>query len=191
MQTTSTQTFPPLSSSPTADTGQNPPPGSAGQVLALVADASAGSLTAELDRLGYSSTMTDDPYAALIELLDRPLVYRALVVSLPSLYREELSIIRTVRAKLPHVDVLLAHTDGRQAALADAMRLGATALLSNEAVHRLAEVKPAPAADAENKPSEEPPSSYERDEAIDELEPLLTAEELRALLQEQPTLPET
>lgn len=171
--------------------GPNPSPGTSGHVLALVADASADSLTAELDRLGYRSTMTDDPYAALMELLDRPLVYRALVVSLPSLYREELSIIRTVRAKLPHIDVLLAHTDGRQAALADAMRLGATALLSNEAVHRLAEIHPPPDESAANPTAtEEPPPTVE-EEPTDELEPLLTAEELRALLQEQPTLPES
>jgi hypothetical protein len=170
--------------------GPNPSPGSSGQVLALVATASAGSLTAELDRLGYHSTMTDDPYAALIELLDRPLVYRALVVSLPSLYREELSIIRTVRAKLPHIDVLLAHTDGRQAALAEAMRLGATALLSNEAVHRLADVNPAPAGEV-SRPAMEESQPPPIDDGPDELEPLLTAEELRALLQEQPTLPES
>ena len=170
--------------------GQNPSPGSSGHVLALVADASANSLTAELDRLGYQSTMTDDPYAALVELLDRPLVYRALVVSLPSLYREELTIIRTVRAKLPHLDVLLAHTDGRQAALAEAMRLGATALLSNEAVHRLADVIPAPT-DEPIKNTDDAPPPMDQEELMDELEPLLTAEELRALLQEQPTLPES
>lgn len=174
--------------------GQNPLPSSSGHVLALVADASADSLAAELDRLGYRSTMTDDPYAALIELLDRPLVYRALVVSLPSLYREELSIIRTVRAKLPHVDVLLAHTDGRQAALADAMRLGATALLSDEAVHRLADVIPPPTDETdlttEQMPAgDEPLPTDEPEDVSNEFEPLLTADELRALLQEQPTLP--
>lgn len=175
--------------------GQNPSPGSSGHVLALVANASADPLAAELERLGYRSTVTDDPYAALIELLDRPLVYRALVVSLPSLYREELSIIRTVRQKLPHVDVLLAHTDGRQAALAEAMRLGATALLSDEAVHRLADINPPPESEAINPAleatpkHEEPPPMAEPEEPSTEFEPLLTAEELRALLQEQPTLP--
>ena len=123
--------------------GSNSPPAASGQALALVASASATDLTEELTRLGYRVTAIDDPYAAMVELLDRPLVYRALVVSLPALYREELSIIRAVRSRLPHVDVLLDHTDGRHAALAEAMRLGATGLLSEEAIHRLADVEPA------------------------------------------------
>ena len=177
--------------------GPNASPGSSGNVLALVADASLEELNNELNQLGYKATATDDPYAALMELLDRPLVYRALVISLPALYREELSIIRTVRAKLPHVDVLLAHTDGRHAALAEAMRLGATALLSEEAVHRLADVNPRPddADEHEAAQAAAPPTATKEPEPepeIDgppEIEPLLTAEELRALLQEQPTLP--
>lgn len=174
--------------------GPNASPGSSGNVLAIVADASLEELNGELSRLGYKATATDDPYAALMELLDRPLVYRALVVSLPALYREELAIIRTVRQKLPHVDVLLAHTDGRHAALAEAMRLGATALLSEAAVHRLADVKPrpdeaepAPAAEAPAREAE--PTEPDIDDGPQEIEPLLTADELRALLQEQPTLP--
>lgn len=175
--------------------GPNASPGSSGNVLALVADASLEELNGELSRLGYKATATDDPYAALMELLDRPLVYRALVISLPAVYREELSIIRTVRQKLPHVDVLLAHTDGRHAALAEAMRLGATALLSEEAVHRLADVKPPPEDAAEHATvtaapiSEAEPAAEPEADGPDEIEPLLTAEELRALLQEQPTLP--
>ena len=179
--------------------GPNPSPASSGQALALVSNASATDLTDELTRLGYRATAIDDPYAAMVELLDRPLVYRAFVVSLPALYREELSIIRAVRARLPHIDVLLAHTDGRHAALAEAMRLGATGLLSDEAIHRLADIEPTAIAE---RPSSNETESEEselsrastranRESEPDEdvIEPLLTAEELRALLHEEPTMP--
>jgi hypothetical protein len=63
--------------------GPNPSPASSGQALALVSNATAADLTDELTRLGYRASAVDDPYAAMVELLDRPLVYRALVVSLP------------------------------------------------------------------------------------------------------------
>src|SRR4029079_7461695 len=80
----------------------------------------------------------DDPYAATVELLKRPLVYRALVVSLSSLYREELPVIATIRKRLPHVDIWLAHTEGRQAAMVEALRLGAAGLLADDgALHRI------------------------------------------------------
>ena len=71
-----------------------------------------------LQRMGYGCAELDDPYAAMAELCRRPLVYRALVLSLSSLHREELSIIPGVKRRFPHIDIWLTHTDGRQAALA-------------------------------------------------------------------------
>ena len=170
---------------------QPPAPANAplGPALTLVSSTAAAELTFELQRLGYDSFHLDEPYAALLELLDRPLVYRALVISLPALYRDELSLIRTVRHCLPHLDVLLAHTDGRHAALAEAMRLGATGLLSDDTVHRLAETAPLPDANA-SAILEEPSDDESFDDTGEIIEPILTAEELRALLHEQPSLPE-
>src|SRR3954454_9479072 len=91
-----------------------------------------------LQRMGFGCAEMEDPYAAMAELCRRPLVYRALVLSLSSLHREELGIMPGIKRRFPHIDIWLTHTDGRQAAMADAMRLGADGLLSGEALHRVA-----------------------------------------------------
>lgn len=204
----------------------------AGHALVICVPASLDALSSELRTLGYDVNGVDNPFTAIVELLDRPLVYRSVVLSLPAVYREELSLIKTIRARLPHIDVLLAHTDGRASAMAEAMRLGATGLLGEDAVHRLSDVEPPPADPRTMDlravdlravvPSANPgaiPSALSgslsaalpaagplvqhgtpatgsnafdaelSDEDLNDLEPILTAEELRALLQEQPTLP--
>jgi hypothetical protein len=154
----------------------------------------------QMRAMGYEVHGVDNPYAAFVELLDRPLVYRSVVVSLAATYREELSLIKAIRGRLPHVDVLLAHTDGRAGAMAEAMRLGATGLLDDETVHRLGDIAPPPADPFASPPARDqfqqrdedevdPADEPMQDEESNELDPILTAEELRALLQEQPTLP--
>ena len=158
-----------------------------------------------LQRMGFGCAEIEDPYAAMIELCRRPLVYRALVLSLSSLHREELGLIPGVKRRFPHVDIWLTHTDGRQAALAEAMRLGADGLLSGEGLHRIAvgaadpapfgpsDPIPLPVSDsvpqpvAAPQPAERP--AVPHDEAAALGEPVLSADELRALLQEQPAPP--
>jgi hypothetical protein len=155
-----------------------------------------------LARLGYTCGDADDPYAAMAELCRRPLAYRAVILSLASLYREELSIIRAIKRRVPHAEVWLTHTDGRQAALADAMRLGADGLLDDDGLHRIAVGPPAlddgggredssSHSEQRNRTQVEDESAsrdpYDADAGSDE--PLLSAEELRALLQEQPSMP--
>jgi hypothetical protein len=166
--------------------------------------ATRSQVTESLLKLGYTCGDADDPYAAMAELCRRPLAYRAVILSLAGLYREELSIIRAVKRRFPHAEVWLAHTDGRQAALADAMRLGADGLLDDDGLHRI----------ALGSPQEQRPPAYEEsviheghprtgdvrgesrsalnrhDESEDTSdEPILSADELRALLQEQPSMP--
>jgi hypothetical protein len=157
-----------------------------------------------LQRLGFTCAEIDDPYSAMAELCRRPLVYRALILSLASLYREEMALIQAVKRRWPHVDIWLTQTDGRHAALADAMRLGADGLLSEDGLHRTALAgastdtiyrssdttsatplaTPAPV-------SVVPPVDTDPGDAHDDEmsanEPILTADELRALLAEQPT----
>ncbi|HEY7115005.1 MAG TPA: hypothetical protein VH475_00375 [Tepidisphaeraceae bacterium] len=152
-----------------------------------------------LQRLGFTCAEIDDPYSAMAELCRRPLVYRAIILSLASLYREELPIIQSVKRRWPHVDIWLTQTDGRHAALADAMRLGADGLLSEDGLHRTAvaggmadTVYPAsadapavtlpPSADT----STDEALAAETQESEGGNEPILTADELRALLAEQP-----
>lgn len=176
-----------------------------GRVL-LVGNPAAQTQVAEsLQKLGYSCGDADHPYAAMTELCRRPLLYRAVILSLAGLYREELSIIRAIKRRFPHAEVWLAHTDGRQAALADAMRLGADGLLDDDGLHRVAMVQP-----MNHRPVEyEDPSGYSdssaaqgytaqgRDSARDSSdedtshEPILSADELRALLAEQPNMPQS
>lgn len=161
-----------------------------------------------LARLGFSCAEVDDPYGAMIELCRRPLVYRALILSLAGLYREELAMIESVKQRFPHIEIWLSQTDGRQASLAEAMRLGADGLVADDGMHRTAIGAPpaamslrAVAPQARNEANgesheeshaDEPAarSAEEHDEHESDLaEPVLTADELRALLQDQPSIP--
>jgi hypothetical protein len=163
---------------------------------------------ATLRQMGFECAAMPEPYAAMIELTRRPLVYRALVLSLQSLYREELLMIATVKRRLPHLEVWMTQASGREASLMDAMRLGADGLLDDEGLHRhaagpvaasampvfesTAPVVPAPPIPVAVSPEKE--DLTDTAEHVDEAsanEPVLTADELRALLQEQPSMPPT
>ncbi len=157
-----------------------------------------------LQRLGFTCAETEDPYHAMLELARRPMVYRAMILSLTGLYKEELQVIAATKRRFPHVEVWLTHIEGRQAALAEAMRLGADGLLADDGLHRTGagafpiDIIPgqsvresltlpaAPAPLAEPTPRE--PDIDNTDDA-NVSEPVLTADELRALLQEQPAMP--
>ena len=167
----------------------------AGRALLVSNPAARADVRATLARLGYGCGEADDPYAAMAELCRRPLVYRAMILSLSGLYREELAIISAGTRRYPHVEIWLAHTDGRQGALAEGMSLGADGLLDDDGLHRVAMnglARETPTrADPELEPMPVPPS-VPKEEAEEELqpeEPLLSAEELKALLQEQPASP--
>jgi hypothetical protein len=151
--------------------------------------------TEPLDRLsrqGFHCNEAEDPYAAMVELSRRSSAYQCIVVSLQSLYREELTMIAAVKKRWPHLDIWLTQTDGRGSALAEAMRRGADGLLPEDGLLRTATAAPPPVAlfrpteePAGPQESEPPPSS---ENYLDDTtgEPVLTAEELRALLQEPP-----
>src|SRR3954470_6808119 len=109
-----------------------------GRALLVANPSSRAQPLTALQRLGYSCAEADDPYTGMLELCRNSLAYRALVVSLASLFKEELSFIESVKRRFPHVEVWLTQTDGRQASLAEAMRLGADGLLSEDGLHRIA-----------------------------------------------------
>jgi hypothetical protein len=158
-----------------------------------------------LRQQGFECVEADDPYAAMIELSRHRLSYQTLILSLTSLHREELQLILTVRRRMPHVEIWLAQADGRMAALAEAMRLGADGLLAEDGTfHRVAATQPG--ADPlpvgpvqvvipDERASEEIGGNSEAaissDDALTTGEPVLTADELRALLQDQPAMPPT
>lgn len=178
-----------------------------GRGLLVGNPASRSGPLAILERLGFTCAEQDDPYSAMRELCRQPSAYSALILSLNSLYREELSLIASAKRRLPHLEIWLCHTEGRLAALAEAMRLGADGLLAEDGLQRTA--IGAPPADAEGEashPGQEksesksaperpersaaPAADHDLDDARMPLpEAVLTAEELRALLQEQPSAP--
>ena len=62
----------------------------------------------------------------------------AVILSVGSLHREELAFIPGVKRRFPHLEIWLTHTDGRQSALAEAMRLALsypTGSVARELVH--------------------------------------------------------
>jgi hypothetical protein len=163
-----------------------------------------------LQRLGFTCAEVDDPYSAMAEMCRRPLVYRAMILSLASLYREELALVQSVKRRWPHLEIWLTQTDGRHAALADAMRLGADGLLSDDGLHRTAvtggtadTVSPTSHSHSPTVLAATIQSRAEPVTAVSPVddgggnqegegagtEPILTADELRALLAEQPAMP--
>jgi DNA-binding NtrC family response regulator len=161
-----------------------------GRALVVASPSNRPATIAILQQLGLSCSEVEDPYAAALELARRPLVYRALILSLASLFKEELSLISCVKRRNPHVEIWLTHTEGRVAALAEAMRQGADGLLSEEGLHRTAMGAPAEplAPSREATEQQSPQSAHEADEEdlLMPHEPVLSADELRALLHEQP-----
>ena len=159
-----------------------------GRALIVASPASRAQPAAVLQQLGYTCVESDDPYTAMLEICRRPLVYRAIILSLTSLYKEELAIVQTLKQRFPQVEVWLTQTDGRQGGLAEAMRMGADGLLSDDGLHRLAMTTPLDSTAMQQPVSQN--HETENDESLDADftagEPVLTAEELRALLQEQP-----
>jgi len=162
-----------------------------GRALIVGSPSTRSQPLATLQRHGYTCAEADDPYAAMAELCRRPLVYRAVIFSLASVYKEELAMIATVKRRFPHVEMWLTNTDGRQALMIEAMRLGAEGLVADDGLHRLAIGAPMDA------PMPEPVAIEPIAEQSHELhgqdvgEAVLTADELRALLQDQPAMPRT
>ena len=179
-----------------------------------------------LREIGYACDEADDPYAAMVELSRRPQNYQSIVLSLKSLYREELHLIDTVKGRFPYIEIWVTDSDGFQAALADAISRGADGLLREDGLHRVAVARASDAAGRLNRPgrakarngkarpnrparsdmkppvpaqtapqpepSRQPVAEDSSRHAMDDMdgsgnEPVLSAEELRALLSDQPT----
>ncbi len=133
-----------------------------------------------------------DPYSAAVEVFRRPLAFRVVVLSLRGVYREELSLIGTLRRRLPHVEVWLAEVEGRSGALATAVAAGASALLDDEGLHRFEGAEPTEPAQRDERESAPPPAAVPEGEPADdprESDSLLSADELRALLHDEPAAP--
>ena len=128
-------------------------------------------LARSLARAGYDAAFAPDPYRAMAELSRRPLAIRALVLSLAAIHPQELVMIEVVKRRLPHLDVILTDAAGHPATLADAVRLGADAVLDADRIRRVG-------------PSRTDPGEAPSAPADAGAEPVLSNEELRALLED-------
>ena len=136
-----------------------------------------------LRNLGCGCMEMDDPYAAMAELAARPLAYTSLVLSINTIFREELLIISAVKRRFVHVEIWLTRAEGRASIMDEAMRLGADGFIAEDGLHRLP--PPTPAEEVPDAASEA--ANVESDRSF--ADPVLTAEELRALL-DDPTIPD-
>ena len=166
----------------------------ANHALIVGGPSARASAVAAMQKQGFRCAEMDDPYAAAAELLRRPLVYRALVLSLASLFREELAVVATIRNRLAkyNIDIWLTHIEGREAALADAVRMGAAGLLDERGeLHRMAPAAE-PAAQVVQPQPPEPDDVHETAAIdvppIDDGGPILSADELHALLDDEPAV---
>lgn len=116
----------------------------AGQALVVGSSQCRASAVEALGRLGFGCTEVDDPYAGIAELCRNPRTFRALILSLQGLFPEELELIPVVKRRFAQVEVWLSDIDGRQTAVAEAMRLGADGLISDTGLHRIGVPTPAP-----------------------------------------------
>jgi hypothetical protein len=162
-----------------------------GRAIVVGSAGCRGAAVQTLRGLGYQTIEADDPYSAAAELSRRSMTYRAMILCLNSLYREELSFIASIKRRYPHIDIWLSQTDGRAAALAEALRLGADGLLSDDGPHRFAMTEAGGSSEkaVQHKPPEAPRPMVKVFAESPIADPVLTADELRALLQE-PARPE-
>jgi DNA-binding NarL/FixJ family response regulator len=109
-----------------------------GRAIVVGSAGCRGAAVQTLRGLGYQTIEAENPYSAAAELARRSMTYRSMILCLNSLYREELSFIASIKHRYPHIDIWLSQTDGRAAALAEALRLGADGLLSDDGPHRFA-----------------------------------------------------
>ncbi len=91
-----------------------------------------------LEHHGFDCAFADDPYAGMAELSRKSAVIRAVAICLNGLYREELMLVSVIKHRWPHIEVFLAHVDGRQSAMSEALQLGADGLLTDGELQRLA-----------------------------------------------------
>lgn len=157
-------------------------------------DACRASAIATLGRRGFCLDQTNDPYQAMLRLCRLGRDFTCVILSLNGLYLEELRMIAAIKTHLPRLEIWLSNTDGRQAALAEAISLGADGLLAADGLHRIG----AGVAHTGQKPAEivaKPTAPRRIPQAPPAVatpspnEPILTADELRALLEDLPTAP--
>lgn len=142
--------------------------------------------TRALSELQLRIESATDPYAAMAEIAARPLVYRALILPMLQIFPEELALVRAVKKRYPHVQIIAAQVGGRLGRAEELHRLGVDAIVSEKGLQYFS---PAPKSDSSPVPAPAPQSENTTpvpfsSGPVSSPEPVLTAEELRALLGE-------
>lgn len=169
-----------------------------GTTLLIASLSARPAVMALIEPMHFSCEAVDNVYAAMVRLCRCKSGFGSLILSLSSCYREELAFVSSVKKRFPAVEIWLTQIDGRHAALIEAMRLGADGLLSEDGLHRIGVQTPVEPAVVRrvNPTAEESVTTiesssldgfYDHDLAMGE--PVLSADELRALLHEQPGQP--
>jgi CheY-like chemotaxis protein len=155
-----------------------------GRSLLIGGPATGAEAGETLRKLGYNCVEIEDPYAAMAMLSEQPLAYSSVVLSLNTLFRDELQIIAAVKQRFAHIEIWLARFEGRQSVVDEALRLGADGFLDADGLHRVAAAVQAPVIEKQNVP--QPAAIQELPPEPAFSDPVLSAEELRALLDDQP-----
>jgi hypothetical protein len=176
-----------------------------GRSLLIGGPAAGPEPLATLRRLGYTCVEVDDPYSAMAMLAVQPLSFSSIVLSLNTLFKDELQLIAVVKKRFPNIEIWVARFEGRQAVVEEAMRLGADGFLNGDGLYgrpsRAAPAQPSrpqPPAAQTPRPAATQPASAAAADTADALgssqasdysfsEPILSADELRALLDDPPT----
>src|SRR5277367_5667016 len=154
-----------------------------GRSLLVGTPAARVSAAAILGRLGWTCIEMDDPYAAMAALSAAPRTFSSLILSLSGLFGDELEMISVVKRRYPQIEIWLSRAEGLDGILNEAMRLGADGILGSDGPHRI------PSPSGSTQPIA-PPAEESRSEPQEEEMPLnetvLSADELRALLDDFP-----
>jgi len=141
-----------------------------------------------LSRENIPAFEAESPYPAMAEISRKPGVYKTVILSLQNLFQEELRMIEAIKALHPGIGIWLCHTEGRPSTLAMALRMGADGILAEDGLHRMA--PGAEIVEKESPPAKTPPPPVKPSvvvapaASVNPIEPILTVEELRALLQD-------
>lgn len=173
-----------------AHSGSPTHPPTSGRVALIAGPTTRDQHAETLMRAGYDVYGFDDPYDAMLAICRKPLVFRAVTLSLQGIYLQELAIIPVISRRYPHMRLVACDTHGRRAAFDRARELGVTDQLDGGGIRPVENAKKRDpgtvrlsnaSTDLPMPPGLTSAEAAALAEPIDD-GPLLTPEELRALL---------